>query len=217
MRARHATCCFSHFRGSNVSRPLRLAPKLLDLLFRPQKSLDHAREQGSLFGRELAAADRRNYRGNGDRRSRSLLEQRQIDLDGRTFTLREDHPHQAAECPGIARFRLLDELVSERLAIALDELLQEDGCLVACAARAPGWIAALAWLEGHVFSPLLAGTKSPRRAGIAGNKKPGTVTRPGACSESSCFYMSRSTSGKRFVDAVRSRSNQPRFGRTMIM
>jgi len=140
--------CFSHFCGSNFSRPFGLAPKLLDLLFRPQKSLDHARERCPLFGRELAAADCRNYRGNGDRRIRSFLEQRQVDLDGSALALRENHPHQAAKRSGIAPFRLLDEMTREVLAIALDELLQEDGCLVACAARTAGRIAALTWLEG---------------------------------------------------------------------
>src|SRR5215471_8560893 len=78
-------CRFSHFRGSNVSRALRLAPEFLDLLLRPQKSLDHARERYPLFGCELAVADRRKYRGNCDRGVRSLLERRQIDLDGRAF------------------------------------------------------------------------------------------------------------------------------------
>jgi hypothetical protein len=136
-------CCFPHFRGSSLSRPLRLAPELLDLLSCPQKSLDHARERGPLFGRELAPADRRNYRGNGDRHVRSLLKRWQIDLDGRAFALGKDHPHQAAERSGIASFRLLEEMTGENLAIALDEFLQEDGCSVACAARAAGWIAAL--------------------------------------------------------------------------
>src|SRR5262249_4362418 len=96
---------------------------------------------------------------------------RQIDLDGRAFALREDNPHQAAERPGIARFRLFNELVSERLTIALDELLQEDACPVACAARAAGRIAALTWLEGHVFSPLLAGTNAPAMRGHRGQHK----------------------------------------------
>src|SRR5262249_37938659 len=96
-------------------------------------------------------------------------------------------------------FRLLDELVSEGLAIPLDEFLQENGCLVACAARAAGWIAALTWLEGHLFSPLVAGTKEPAMRGHHGPKKPGAVSRPGGCSESSFFYMSRGTSGKCFV------------------
>jgi len=141
-------CCFPHFRGSSLSRPLRLAPELLDLLRCPQKSLDHACERSPLFGRELAPADRRNYRGNSDRHVRSLLERRQIDLDGRAFALGKDHPHQAAERSGIAPFRLLDEMVRERLAVALDELLQEDGCPVACATRTAGRIAALTWLEG---------------------------------------------------------------------
>src|SRR5215470_16666295 len=161
-------CCFSHARGSNLGRALRPALELLDLLLCPQKSLDHARERYSLFGRELAPADRRNYRGNGDRRVRSFLEPWQIDLDGRAFALRKNHPHQAAERPGIAGFRLLDQLVSEGLAIALDKCLQEDGCLVACAARAAGRIAALTWLEGHLFSPFVAGTKIPAMRGHHG-------------------------------------------------
>src|SRR5262249_28597011 len=81
-------------------------------------------------------------------------------------------PIQAAQRPGIAPFRLLDEMTGEGLAIPLDELLQEDGCPVACAARAAGWIAALTWLEGHLFSPLVAGTKKPAMRGHHGQKNP---------------------------------------------
>jgi hypothetical protein len=164
--------CFSHFRGTNLRRALRIAPELLDLLLCPQKSLDHARERCPLLGRELAPADRRKDRGNGNRGVRSFRERRQIDLDGRAFAFRKNRPHKAAEHPGIPHFRLLDELVSEGLAVALDELLQEDGCLVACTARAAGRIAALTWLEGHRLSPWVAGTKEPAMRGHHGQKNP---------------------------------------------
>src|SRR5262249_33545185 len=64
------------------------------------------------------------------------------------------------------------KMTGEGLAIPLDELLQEDGCPVACAARAAGWIAALTWLEGHLFSLLVAGTKKPAMRGHHGQKNP---------------------------------------------
>src|SRR6516162_1999301 len=82
----------------------------------------------------------------------------------RRIDARRVHAH--ANRAHVARFRHLDRLARDLLGLALEQVLQEHGGLVARSARPAGGIAALAFLKLHDLILLFVGVdKATARAG----------------------------------------------------